>query len=60
MLNVSMTVGGWFMPFTAKSNLHNIKVSGESANVDEEAGCAFPETLTRILTRVRILCSAIF
>ena len=36
---------GWFHPFKARANFHNVKVSGEAASADRVAVQELPETL---------------
>ena len=40
---------GWFHPFKARANFHNVKVSGEAASADRVAVQELPETLWEII-----------
>lgn len=41
---------GWFGRFLRRGQLHNLKITGESASADTEAAEKFPEELQKIIT----------
>lgn len=42
---------GWFDKFKKRSNLHNIRITGEAASADAAAATAFPATLKAIIEK---------
>ena len=51
---------GWFHRFKVRANLHNVKVSGETASENTVAAWEFPETLREIIDKGTYLPEQIF
>ena len=51
---------GWFNRFKKRSNLHNIKITGEASSADEIAAISFPKQLADIVNQKGYLAEQIF